>query len=386
MKILTTVFVALFACNAGLLFCRPALHAAEPTVKEEKRADGISVIHITTPDAAQRAAYKIDLGTHHHPATSAADKLVKRFKSWRYGAFLCFNSNQYSGSEFCTSKDPVRDFQPTALDVKQWVSTIKAAGMNYAVLTVRHTSEFLLWDSKTSDVKVTKAAYGKDIVRQYVEECRRQSIEPGIYYCLWGNRWRPNSNARAIILAQLHELATAYGPISYFWLDMPHHTGWLAKDLSLQEIYDSLKNANADTIVMFNNTIQDGTVVEAFPTDVINGEMCSPPATGHNPNRTIGNKSYYIPFEYEPCSQQRGTQMVGGWDFPGATWFTYGPGKSFAVSKPLPPQFLHAKIQEAYRRGASAVLLSCAPDHTGRFRKEDVEQLTKLGKLLRKTP
>ena len=215
---------------------------------------------------------------------------------------------------------------------------------------------------------------------------RKQGIEPGIYYCLWGAGWRPNSNARAIILAQLHELATSYGPIPYFWLDMPHHTGWLAKDLSQQEIYDSLKNVNADTIIMFNNAIQDGSVVEAFPTDVINGEMCSPPAAGHDPNRTIDGKTYYIPFEYEPCSQQRGTQVNGKWDFPGATWFTYGSGKSFEASKPLPAEFLHSKIREAYKRGASAVLLSCVLDHTGLFRKEDVEQLSSLGRMLSRTP
>jgi alpha-L-fucosidase len=384
MRIFRFFSVVCFVGIVNLLFCQSALDAAEPTVKEERGKDGISLIRVTAADGTPLAEYKIDLGTHHHPAAGADDPLVKRFKSWRFGAFLCFNSNQFSGTEYCTSKDPVKDFQPTALDVKQWIRTIKGAGMKYAVLTVRHTSEFLLWDSKTSNIKVTKSAYGKDLVKQYVEECRKQGIEPGIYYCLWGAGWRPNPNARAIILAQLHELATNYGPIPYFWLDMPHHTGWLTKALSLQEIYDSLKNVNSDTIVMFNDTIQDGRVANAFPTDVINGEMCSPPAAGHNPQRTIDGKNYYLPFEYEPCSQHRGTRMISGWDFPGAVWFTYGSGKGFEVSKPLPPEFLYAKIREAYRRGADAVLLACAPDHTGSFRKDDVEQLTALGKMLAK--
>jgi hypothetical protein len=384
MTVFKNVALVSIGCIGGFFFGRLALSAAEPTVKEERGKDGVSVIRVTAADGTRLATYKIDLGTHHYPAVSADDPLIKRFKSWRFGAFLCFNSNQYSGSEYCTSKDPVKDFQPTALDVKQWVATLKAAGMKYAVLTVRHTSEFLLWDSKTSRINVTRSAYGKDLVKQYVEECRKQGIEPGIYYCLWGAKWRPNANARAIILAQLHELATNYGPIPYFWLDMPRHTGWLAEDLSLQELYDSLKNVNQGTIVMFNDTIQDGSVVNAFPTDVLNGEMCSPPAAGHNPRRTIDGKTYYLPFEYEPCSQQRGTELVGGWDFPGAVWFTYGGGKQFEASKPLPPEFLYAKIREAYRRGADTVLLSCAPDHTGSFRKEDVEQLTSLGKLLAK--
>jgi hypothetical protein len=187
-----------------------------------------------------------------------------------------------------------------------------------------------------------------------------------------------------MILAQLHELAVNYGPIPYFWLDMPHHAKWLAKDLEEQEIYDMLKNINPDTVVMFNNAIQDGSRVVAFPTDVINGEMCSPPAGGHNPVRNISGKSYYIPFEYEPCSQQRGEHVNGQWDFPGAAWFTYGTGKTFQSSHPLSPEFLAGKVQEVYKRGAGSVLVSCAPDHTGKFRDEDVDQLLKLREVLKK--
>ena len=308
--------------------------------------------------------------------------MVKRFQSWRYGAFICYNSNQYSGTEFCTSKDPVKDFKPTDLDVGQWMKNLKDAGMKYSVLTVRHTSEFLLWDSATSECKVTNSAYRKDLFKEYVEACRQQDLIPGVYYCLWGDKWRPNPNARAVILAQLHELATNYGPIPYFWLDMAH-AGWLAKDLKPQEIYDMLKNINPDTVVIFNNGIQDGSKVVAFPTDVINGEMCSPPVAGHNPVRTINGKTHYIPFEYEPCSQQRGKHTQGIWDFPGAAWFTYGPGKNFQPSHPLTPEFLRQKISGAYQHDAGSVLLSCAPDHTGKFRAEDVKQLTELGKLLR---
>ena len=358
-------------------------YAAEPSVTEIRQADGTSVIQVKAADDTPLATYTIDLAKHHYPATSPDDPLVKKIKAWKFGAFLCYNSNQYSGGEFCTSKDPVKDFQPTALDISQWIKTIKAAGMTYAVLTARHTSEFLLWDSATSEIKSTNSACKKDLVKDYVDECRKAGIAPGIYYCLWGNGWRKNPNARAIILAQLHELATNYGKIDYFWLDMPHCTGWLAKDLSQQELYDSLKNINPETVVIFNNTIQDGHVLKAFPTDVVNGEMCAPPVVGHEPWRIVDGKRYYIPFEYEPCSQQRGTHVSGQWDFAGAAWFTYGEGKGFQPSKSLSAEFLYKRIRIAYDRGASNILLSCAPDHTGQFRKDDVEQLVKLGNMLK---
>ena len=219
----------------GLMLLQPlaSAGAAEPTVTEVRQG-GRSVIRITAADGREMASYKVDMSTHHHPATSSENPLVKKFESWRFGAFLCFNSNQYSGAplDYCTSKNPVKDFQPTNLDVRQWVKVLKDAGMTHAVLTTRHTSEFLLWNTATSQINVMNSTLKIDLVKVYVEECRRQGIQPGLYYCLWGNGWRPNPNARAIILAQLHELATHYGKIPYFWLDMPHVSGWLAKDLT----------------------------------------------------------------------------------------------------------------------------------------------------------
>jgi alpha-L-fucosidase len=370
--------VAIITAISGLASAETGI-----TITETRLDSGDSTIKVVNSVRGITKTYNINMSRHHYPATSSDDPLVKKYKSWKFGAFMHFNCNTFSGTEYCSSKDPVKDFDPTALDVRQWVKTLKAAGMNYAVLTVRHTGEFLLWDSATSEIKVTNSSYEKDLVKEYVDQCRKAGIAPGIYYCLWGDGWRPNPNARAIILAQLHELATNYGDIAYFWLDMPHCVGWLAKDLSQQELYDSLKNINSNTIVMFNNTIQDGSVIKAFPTDVINGEMCSPPKEGHNPWRTIEDKEYYIPFEYEPCSQQRGTHVYGSWDFPGASWFTYGSGKEFDTSKPLPADFLYRRIRTAYDRGASNVLMSFAPDHTGLYRKGDIEQAVKLGRMIK---
>ena len=278
------------------------------TVTENRLDNGDSKITVTD-DGKVTATYDINLSTHHHPALTKDDPLMKRWSEFKYGAFLCYNLNQYEGKEIFMSKDASL-FAPTKLNVRQWVDTLKAAGMDHAVLTVRHTSDFLLWDSDTSDCDVMNSGEKTDIVKQYVDECRRQNIKPGIYYCLWGDRWNPNPNARAIILAQLHELATKYGPIPYFWIDMPRHSSWLTKDLSHQEIYDSLKNVNPNGIVMLNNSLYDGSVLKAFPTDVINGEMNLPSATGHNPVFKVGDKTYYIPFEYELCSQDRGTKKV----------------------------------------------------------------------------
>ena len=101
--------------------------------------------------------------------------------------------------------------------------------MKYAVLTTRHASGFLLWDSATTDFDVASSGNTTDVCREFVNECRKQGLVPAFYYCLWGGKWKPDPNARAVILAQLYELATEYGEIPYFWLDMMN---WAPPDLS----------------------------------------------------------------------------------------------------------------------------------------------------------
>ncbi|MGD0901007.1 MAG: hypothetical protein ABR915_24515, partial [Thermoguttaceae bacterium] len=98
--------------------------------------------------------------------------------------------------------------------------------------------------------------------------------------------------------------------------------------------------------------------------------------------RKIGDKSYYLPFEYEPVSQNR----EGGYKYDPlgpSCWFTYGEGREFKSSRPFPAEAVAKRIRLGWERGAANVLLSTAPDHTGRMRAEDVEQLRQIGRILR---
>jgi len=362
--------------------------ATEPKVVETRLADGKTELKVVEPSGETVAIYQIDLSKQFHPATSADDPLIKRWESWRYGAFLCYNSNQHSRSERCLSKDPAL-FAPTDLDAGQWVRTFKAAGMTFAVLTARHTSGFLMWDSATSRHDSGGSPYGGDVVREYVEACREGGIEPGLYYCLWGGRGCPVTGsrevpgARAMILAQLHELATKYGRIPYFWIDMGR---WMPADLTPREIYDMLKAANPETVVILNQHIQDGRRLRYFPTDVMNGELRVPPPAGHQSMREVEGTNYYLPFEYEPCSQSLGETDIARGIFAKPCWFTHGEGPGFTPSVPYPPSYLATLIHTARSRGAANVLIACAPDHTGRMRDEDAAQLVELGKLIATPP
>ena len=144
-------------------------------------------------------------------------------------------------------------------------------------------------------------------------------------------------------------------------------------NLSTQEIYDELKTLQPHCIVEFNRHIQDGATISYFPTDVLDGENTPPPVKGHNPIRTVGGKTYYLPFDFNFISQGR----------PEGCWFTYGEGRGFAPSRPFPPEAVVQRIRVGWKRGAANVLVAAAPDHTGRMRAMDVEQLRAIGRLLR---
>ena len=375
----------------GIGWLCSGMSLADIRVVETRLPNGDSTITVSESGRVT-ATYPINLTTHHSPARTADDPMMKRWGTFHFGAFFCYNLNQYIGEELSVGKDPSR-FNPTRLDVRQWVATLKAAGMDHAILTVRHTSDFLLWKSATSTCTSMHSPVRRDIAREFVEACREQGIRPGFYYCVFGNKnWNYNPNARALILAQLYELATQYGPIPYFWIDMAFEEPniswcWRPENLSRQEIYDMIKNVNPDTIVKMNNGQYDGIRISSFPSDVLNGENVLPPASGHQPVRTINGQTYYIPFEYEPVSQKRLGEnedpVSGRKNFWNGTWFTYGSGRNFKPSTPLDVDLVSGAIAEARRRGAATILLSCAPDHSGSFRPEDVEQLIQIGKRVK---
>jgi hypothetical protein len=58
----------------------------------------MTVLRIKSAAGAERAVYRLNLTKHHEPATTRND-LIDRWESWRWGAFVCFNLNQFTGEE-----------------------------------------------------------------------------------------------------------------------------------------------------------------------------------------------------------------------------------------------------------------------------------------------
>ena len=116
----------------------------------------------------------------------------------------------------------------------------KNAGMKYIVLTAKHHSGFCLWDTKTTNFNIMNTPYKKDILKGFVEACRKWGLMVGIYYspedfvyCFqngikdigrrqdghWDRAKSIQDKYKKYVLDQCNELMTNYGPIDLFFID-----------------------------------------------------------------------------------------------------------------------------------------------------------------------
>jgi alpha-L-fucosidase len=144
-------------------------------------------------------------------------------------------------------------FNPKKYNPDKWLRAAKAAGFKYAVLTTRHHEGFALWPSAFGDFNTKLHMGGRDLIKPYVEACRRNGIKVGFYYS--PPDWhfdkdfvnfskRPGATVpldadlkprtgtpdpeklaqhkaayAAMVKGQIEELLTRYGKIDLLWFD-----------------------------------------------------------------------------------------------------------------------------------------------------------------------
>ena len=151
-----------------------------------------------------------------------------------------------------------RDFNPQNYDPDKWLKAAKAAGFTYAVLTTRHHEGFSLWPSDYDDFNTGTYMGRRDLVKEYVEACRRNGLKVGLYYSppdwhfdrdymsfLYGGARKLNpefpsldadlkprtakhtaeeiaahqAEYARLVNGQIEELLTRYGKIDLLWFD-----------------------------------------------------------------------------------------------------------------------------------------------------------------------
>ncbi|MEA1886337.1 MAG: alpha-L-fucosidase [Bacteroidota bacterium] len=160
------------------------------------------------------------------------------------GVLFSYDLHVFDGKKYNQALNritPVADYNilnPEKLDTDQWIKAAKDAGAKFALLTATHETGFALYQSNVNPycLKAVKWKNGKgDIVRDFVNSCRKYGIQPGIYI---GIRWnsflgvhdfkvvgegefRENRQAyyRKMCEGMVEELCTRYGKLFEVWFD-----------------------------------------------------------------------------------------------------------------------------------------------------------------------
>lgn len=264
---------------------------------------------------------------------------------------------------------PPQTFAPDKLDVDQWVSVARDAGMKYAILTAKRYSGFCLWPSKRTNYTVANSGNKTDIVERLIASCEKRGVLPGLYYNSYDIHHRfgrphkegwsyTTSRYQTFMTEQLTELLTGYGPIAEVWIDMPVCLGRGYRTF----LYEHIARLQSDAVIMMNLGIQDGTdiakKVECFwPSDLISIERRLPPGTGHRKWWTIEGREYYLPGEV--CDS-----IMHNW------YWREG-------DKPRRDDKVLAQFQACRERGVN-LLLDAPPNNHGVIPRVTVEALMRL--------
>src|ERR1700759_4118559 len=101
------------------------------------------------------------------PATECT-AVLKQYEEMQFGVSFHFSMNTFTGNDYETGGVPASTYNPTHLDVRQWIRVARDLGARYAVLTAKHMSGFCLWDSEGYDYDVVASGNKADVVSAFM--------------------------------------------------------------------------------------------------------------------------------------------------------------------------------------------------------------------------
>jgi len=186
----------------------------------------------------KREKMNLEEYTQHTTATRA-----ERMRWWhdtRFGMFVHWGLYAQLGrQEWVMNREriPIAEYEkladawrPKEHPALEWARLAKRAGMKYMVMTTKHHEGFCLWDTAQTNYNAVQRGPGRDLVREYVEACRKYDLKIGFYYSLMDWHYPDGANCardeaarrRFLDFTQgcVRELCSRYGKIDILWYDV----------------------------------------------------------------------------------------------------------------------------------------------------------------------
>lgn len=304
------------------------------------------------------------------PSKVDMDKRTRELQNLQWGAFVCWSFSTFSGKEWTPEPHGSDFFNATGCDTDQWCKTMQEAEMGYVLFLTKHHDGFCLWDTATTELKVTNSPLKRDVLADLKQSCDKYGIKLALYFSegdwAWegsnpGSKGGPNPEMKK---AQLKELLTQYGPIEYIWFDHAIGDG----GLNHEETVNFCKELQPGCFIGFNHGPAAG--------DIRLGEMGRPGpledtgAAGFNSGHMVGYNGYRLAeFTYPILPPHEG----------GAIWF---------YSLTRHDKLVHS-VNKLYKDYLGAVkfgnifALDVGPNYEGKFRDVDIQTLREVGQMIR---
>ena len=304
-----------------------------------------------------------------------------------YYAFIHFNMNTFTDMEWGTGGEDPALFNPTELDVNQWVKVIKDAGMKGVIITAKHHDGFCLWPSKYTEHSVKNSPWknGKgDVIRELSDACKKAGLKFGVYLSPWDRNHAEYGRPEYVTYFhnQLRELLTNYGEIFEVWFDGANGgSGYYGGA-------NETRTINAHTYYQWDKTF--AIVRELQPNASIFGD--------EGPNiRWIGNElGYGTPTNWNPFTSNPSLQgkehlhHLGEGDENGTNWIpaeadvSIRPGWYYHAREDHQVRSLEKMVDIYYAsvgRGYN-LLLNLPVDRRGLVHENDIKRLMELKKVI----
>jgi hypothetical protein len=280
---------------------------------------------------------------------------INNYINQRFGALVCFGYVTFNAidSQIGRINGDVNYFNPTDLDIDEWLDSCVLAGMKYAICSAKHHDGFKMWLSSSKVGANPVYGIGStnwyalneiDYLAVFIEKCHSRGLKAGCSFSVRDYTWEAQTGTTeftnaagylSMVVAEVTELANY--DLDIMWFD-----GWawmaLYQYIPYKTIRDLVFSINPQ-ITFVENAHAHPTYtseIEQYETATVDGSIPSGNIRPSEETETIRNDGYWV---WLPILNQSADTLQT-------------------------KAFLQGKLQQVNLR-KSTYLISITPDNTG---------------------